>query len=71
MMYCIPFVEAFVCDRERELLAAATDARAPRKSTRRTARSAKRAQADTMARQLAEGEGRASVDQPCCPPVPA
>jgi hypothetical protein len=60
MMWCIQFVEAFVRDRERELLAVAKDSRAARKGARRVARSGTRAKADTT-----------SADQPCCTPAAA
>ena len=72
MMYCTQFVEAFVRDRERELLAAAARARPARDGRKsRVSRQGRRVQADTMARQLAEGEGRASADRTCRTPAAA
>jgi hypothetical protein len=72
MMYCTQFVEAFVRDRESQLLAAAKDPRARRAARlTRSDRGARRSEADTTARQLAEGEGRAPADEPCCAPTAA
>jgi hypothetical protein len=60
-MYTIQFVEAYVRDRERQLLAAARDSRARFRL----------AEAQETSRQPAEGGSQAFARQPCCTPAAA